>query len=69
MPSASSANPNSFNEQSMPNDSTPRTFASLISIEGNLAPTNAHATLIPCLAFDAPHTICNVLSPILTSHT
>ena len=53
----------------MPNDSTPRTFASLISIEGNLAPTNAHATLIPCLAFDAPHTICNVLSPILTSHT
>ena len=69
IPSASSLNPNSFKEQSIPNDSTPRTLASLISIAGNLAPTKAHATLMPCLALEAPQTICNVLLPIFTSQT
>src|SRR4249919_1340135 len=50
----------------MPNDSTPRSFAALISMPpGNFAPTVASGAFRPARAFGAPQTICTG-SPVPT---
>ena len=67
MPALSAAKPSSFSEHIIPNDSTPRTLACLISKPGNTAPTKAHGALIPTRAFLAPQTICSgSAAPIFT---
>src|SRR6185312_14525102 len=70
-PEASASMPNSFAEQSMPNDSTPRSLAALIETSpGNCAPTVASGTLMPTRAFGAPQTICSGSPcPASTLHT
>jgi hypothetical protein len=56
-PAASSESPSSRAEQSMPKDSTPRSFALRISMPpGSLAPMVASGAFIPARAFGAPQT-------------
>ena len=54
--------------QSMPCDSTPRSWPFLIlKSPGNTAPTVATGAFIPTYTFGAPHTICNgSVVPIFT---
>ena len=70
-PSASATSPNSFAEQSIPNDSTPRNFDFLIlKSPGNTAPMTEAGIFKPARTFAAPHTICNgSASPTLTLQT
>ena len=58
--------PNSCNEQIIPSERSPRSFARLILIPpGNLPPTVATITVCPASTFGAPQTICtSSLSPI-----
>ncbi len=57
-PDASASTPSSFAEQSMPNDSTPRSVAALIAMPpGSVAPTVATGAASPTRAFGAPQTI------------
>ena len=54
----------------MPNDSTPRTFACLISKPGNTAPTKAQGAFKPTRALLAPQTICkDSAAPTFTFNT
>ena len=58
-PEASSAMPSSLAEQSMPEDSMPRTLATLIvKSPGRLAPGRAQGTFRPGATLGAPQTIC-----------
>src|SRR5512139_1097616 len=69
-PSAAPSRPSSLVEHNMPNDSTPRTLATLISMPGNLAPGRAQGTLSPAAALGAPHTmVTGAASPTSTWHT
>ena len=70
-PEASSAIPSSRAEQSMPEDSMPRTLATLIvRLPGRTAPGRAQGTLRPAAALGAPQTICRGWpSPISTRQT
>ena len=56
-PSWSCDKPSSRAEQSIPLDSTPRSFAFRISSPGSFAPTSAQGTRCPSATFGAPHTI------------
>ena len=69
MPSWLSDMPISDSEQSIPLDSTPRSFARLIfSPFGSTEPTVATATFKSFLTLGAPQIICRLLpSPISTS--
>ena len=53
----------------MPNDSTPRSFAFLMSKSASFAPTRAKGTFMPAFALGAPHTTWNCSSPALTVQT
>ncbi len=70
-PEASSAMPSSLAEHSMPEDSMPRTFATLIvRSPDRRAPGSAHGTLRPTATFGAPQTICfGAPSPVSTRQT
>jgi len=69
-PSTLSSRPISLAPHSMPDDSTPRTLACLISICGSFAPTRAQGTFWPTATLGAPHTICSgSASPTFTLHT
>ena len=69
-PTASSDSASSRAEQSMPNDSTPRSLACLISMPpGSFAPTVASGAFMPARALGAPQTICTVSDPVFTWHT
>src|SRR5690606_18751678 len=69
-PEASLSRPSSFAEQSMPNDSTPRSFAALIDMPPTLEPTVASGAARPTRALGAPHTICSGSPlPMSTLHT
>ncbi len=57
-PEASASMPSSLAEQSMPLDSTPRSFAALMAMPPTLAPTIASGATNPGRAFGAPQTIC-----------
>ena len=65
-PACSSESPSSRAEQSIPLDSTPRSFAFLISRPGSLAPIIAHGTFWPSATLGAPQTICRS-SPVPAS--
>src|SRR6476659_4884521 len=59
-PAASSDNPSSRAEHSMPCDSTPRIVVRrIVWPPGSVAPAIAQATRMPAAAFGAPHTICS----------
>jgi hypothetical protein len=66
IPACSSDRPSSRAEQSIPLDSTPRSFAFLISMPGSFAPTSAHGTFCPAATFGAPQTMVSV-SPVPAS--
>ena len=69
-PAWSSDKPSSRAEHSIPFDSTPRSFACLISSPGSFAPTSAQGTRMPVVTFGAPQTICKIAPvPASTSHT
>ncbi len=70
MPSPIEGSPNSSDEQIIPLESSPRSFASLISMPfGKIAPTLETTTCRPAFTFLAPQTICFVSFPKSTSQT
>src|ERR1039457_1924961 len=70
-PSLSVAKPSSLSEHNMPNDSTLRTLACLMTKSpGSTAPMRAHGTFTPTATFAAPHTMVRGrASPTFTWHT
>ena len=69
-PDASSLKPSSRAEHNIPDDSTPRSFACLISIPfGSFAPMSASGAFMPTRTFGAPQTICSSSRPFQTRQT